>query len=39
MPMSKYMGTNMASQKTKKRKKSSAMKTPSMPVWSTRNHM
>ena len=31
--ISKYIGTSMASQKTKKRKKSSAMKTPSIPVW------
>src|SRR6201987_3796292 len=37
MPMRRYMGTSIASQKTKKRKKSSAMKTPSMPVCSTRN--
>ena len=39
MPISKYIGTSMASQKTKNRKKSSAMKTPSMPVCSTRNQM
>ena len=32
MPMRKYIGSSMTSQKTKKRKKSSAMNTPIMPV-------
>ena len=37
MPISRYIGTSIASQKTKKRKKSSAIKTPSIPVCNTRN--
>ena len=39
MPISRYIGTSMASQKTKNRKKSRAMKTPSMPVCRIKNQM
>ena len=35
MPMRKYIGTNMTSQKTKNSRKSSATKAPIMPVCST----
>ena len=37
MPMRKYMGNNMTSQKTKKRKKSNARNTPIIPVSRRRN--
>ena len=38
MAMMKYMGTSTVSQKTKKSRKSSAMKTPSMPVCKSRKN-
>ena len=38
MAMMKYIGTSTVSQKTKNSRKSSAMKTPSMPVCSSRKN-